>query len=145
MELTLERKWKKPDYTIGILYINGSRFCETLEDTVRPIGEKVPGKTAIPAGRYHINMETISPRFKNRSWAKKYNGIVPRLENVPDFIGVLIHPLNKPEETDGCIGVGNNRNKGMILDSQKRYFQLMDEFLMPATKIEEDIFITVRN
>ena len=143
MELRVERRWKKEGYTIGILYINGVRFCETLEDTVRPNGVKIYGKTAIPSGRYRIRMDIISPRFKNRSWAKKYNGIVPRLENVPDFIGVLIHPLNRPEETDGCIGVGNNRKKGMILDSQKRYYELMDNYLVPVDQSGEEIWITI--
>lgn len=143
MELRVERRWKKEGYTIGVLYINGVRFCETLEDTVRPNGVKIYGKTAIPAGRYRIRMDIISPRFKNRSWAKRYNGIVPRLENVPDFIGVLLHPLNKPEETDGCIGVGNNRKKGMILDSQKRYYELMDKYIVPAEQSGEEIWITI--
>ena len=32
MQLVLERKWKKPNYTIGVLSIDGKRFCETLED-----------------------------------------------------------------------------------------------------------------
>jgi hypothetical protein len=145
MELTVDRRWPKQDYTIGILYIDGDRFCETLEDTVRPDGEKIPGRTAIPAGRYRLRMDTVSPRFKNRSWAKRYNGIVPRLEGVPDFTGVLIHPLNKAEETDGCIGVGNNRVKGMILDSQKRYFQLMDEYLIPASNAGDEIWVNVVN
>lgn len=145
MELKVDRRWPKQDYTIGILYIDGVRFCETLEDTVRPAGVKIPGKTAIPAGRYRLRMDTVSPRFKDRSWAKRYNGIVPRLEGVPDYVGVLIHPLNKAEETDGCIGVGNNRVKGMILDSQQRYFQLMDDYLMPAEQAGDEIWVDVVN
>lgn len=145
LELTVDRRWPKENYTIGILFIDSDRFCETLEDAVRPEGEKIPGKTAIPAGRYRVRMDIVSPRFKDRSWAKKYNGIVPRLEDVPDFTGVLFHPLNKPEETDGCIGVGNNRVKGMILDSVKRYYQLMDEYLMPAEKAGVEIWVNVVN
>ena len=35
MKLTLDRKYKKQDYTIGKLYINGQYFCDTLEDTDR--------------------------------------------------------------------------------------------------------------
>ena len=35
MKLTLIRKYKKPDYTIGLLYINGVFFCNTIEDSDR--------------------------------------------------------------------------------------------------------------
>ena len=58
MKLTIDRKYKKPDYTIGKLYINGQYFCDTLEDKDRGLTQdmdentifdiKVYGKTAIP-------------------------------------------------------------------------------------------------
>lgn len=34
MELFLERKYKKSNYTIGKLYINGKYFSNTIEDKV---------------------------------------------------------------------------------------------------------------
>jgi hypothetical protein len=34
MELLVERKWCKSDYTIGRLYIDGEFFSNTLEDRV---------------------------------------------------------------------------------------------------------------
>lgn len=142
MELRVERRWKKEGYTIGILYINGVRFCETLEDTVRPNGVKIYGKTAIPAGRYRITMDIVSDKFRNRSWAKPYNGKLPRLLNVPNFEGVLIHVGNRPEDTLGCILVGNNRVKGMVLDSTQRFKELMD-ILIPANNAGEEIWITI--
>ena len=37
MKLLLERKYLKEDYCIGRLYINGTFFCNTLEDKVRDI------------------------------------------------------------------------------------------------------------
>ena len=142
MELRVERRWKKEGYTIGILYINGVRFCETLEDTVRPNGVKIYGKTAIPAGRYRITMDIVSDKFRNRSWARPYNGKLPRLLNVPNFEGVLIHVGNRPEDTLGCILVGNNRAKGMVLDSIRRFKELMD-ILIPANQSGEEIWITI--
>ena len=39
MEMTVERRWKRDGYTIGVLSVNGKRFgngkryCSTLEDT----------------------------------------------------------------------------------------------------------------
>lgn len=141
MKLTIERRWKKADYTIGVLFINGDRFCETLEDAVRD--KKIYGKTAIPAGKYDIDMETISPKFRYRSWAKPYGGKLPRLKNVPDYEGVLIHVGNTAEDTLGCILVGNNRAKGKVLDSTIRFNQLMREFLIPAHKAGEPITIEI--
>lgn len=142
MELRVERRWKKEGYTIGILYINGVRFCETLEDTVRPNGVKIYGKTAIPAGRYRITMDIVSAKFRNRSWAKPYNGKLPRLLNVPNFEGVLIHVGNRPEDTLGCILVGNNRAKGMVLDSTQRFKELMFKLIL-ANQSGEEIWITI--
>lgn len=153
MKLTLHRKYPKNNYTIGDLYINGHFFCNTLEDKVRDlnkdgdlndVGEgKVYGQTAIPYGTYKIDMETVSPKFKNRVWAKKYGGIVPRLLNVPHFEGVLIHPLNKASESLGCIGCGKNTIKGQITQATATHYKLMDEYLLPANKRGEEITIEV--
>ena len=144
MILTVDRRWKKGEYTIGILYVDGVRFCNTLEDVVRT-GAKVPGRTAIPAGTFRIRMDMVSPKFKNKTWAKPYKGKVPRLMDVPQFDGVLIHPGNTAADTEGCILVGLNKEKGKVLDSQKVFRQLMDEYLVPASQRGEDIWIDVCN
>ena len=114
MNIIIKRIFKGPDYTIGKLYIDGKYFCDTLEDTVRAPGVKIPGKTAIPAGKYKIKL-TESLRFKK---------LMPRLENVPGFTGVLIHSGNTAEDTEGCILVGKNRVKGKVLDSRETFARL---------------------
>ena len=114
MIIIIKRIFKGPDYTIGRLSIDGKYFCDTLEDTVRPAGVKIPGKTAIPAGKYKIKL-TESLRFKK---------LMPRLENVPGFTGVLIHAGNTAEDTEGCILVGKNRVKGKVLDSRETFARL---------------------
>ena len=46
MEILVERKWKKPNYTVGNLYINGKWIANTLEDVdyiVNSIKEVVEG------------------------------------------------------------------------------------------------------
>ena len=107
MKLKLERLYLKPDYTIGKLYIDGKYFCDTLE-------KKIPGRTAIPAGRYEV-IVNISPKFCRK---------LPRLLNVPGFEGILIHRGNTPEDTAGCILVGENRERGKVINSTRYEVQL---------------------
>ena len=154
MEIVVERAWKKDTYTIGKLFIDGQRICETMEDKDRqlandmPLAEinkkKVYGETAIPTGRYKIDMNTVSPKFKNRAWAKKYNGIVPRLLKVQGFEGVLIHPLNTAKDSYGCIGPGRNTVKGVVTNSTYWFNYIMDKYLIPARDRNEDIYITIK-
>lgn len=100
MFLELNRKEFYPDRCIGGFYINGRWRYYTLEDTDRRLEEegtiKVPGKTAIPRGRYQIIID-YSNRFKR---------LMPHLLDVPQFEGIRIHPGNIPENTEGCPLVG---------------------------------------
>jgi hypothetical protein len=135
MVIKLDRKYKKNGYTIGKLSIEGEYFCDTLEDTDRGLAKtmsseqiakiKIKNQTAIPTGMYRVNMGVVSPRFSTRSWAKCNKGRVPRLENVPGFDGVLIHPGNSAEDTSGCILVGKNTAKGRVTQSVDTYMELL--------------------
>lgn len=143
MEILVKREYKKKDYTIGKMYINGEYFCDTLEDTDRGLTNimslseirevKQYGNTAIPTGRYAVAY-TYSPRFKKH---------LPLLLNVPAFEGVRIHSGNTHRDTEGCILLGINKAVGKVLDSRKT----MDEFLRvikPAIEACEDIWITIK-
>lgn len=134
MKLELKRIFRGPKYTIGKLYVDNQYVCDTLEDTDRGLKQtdslssiqkkKVYGQTAIPAGTYGITLNVISPKFKDRSWAKFCNGKLPRLLNVPGYDGVLIHVGNKPEDTLGCILVGYNKIKGQLINSTEAFKKL---------------------
>lgn len=153
MELRLDRKYKKQSYTIGNLYIDGEYFSNTLEDTDRGIDssmspaditrKKIYGKTAIPTGTYQIDMNTVSPKFKDRSWAKIYGGKIPRLLVVPGFDGVLIHPGNTASDTLGCILVGRNTIVGRVTDSTATFHNLMKKLLDAKAKGESISIIIV--
>lgn len=150
MKLKLDRRYTAKTYTIGKLYVDGVAFCDTLEDTDRGLhvgmtakeikAAKVAGKTAIPKGVYTVNMNTVSPRFKARNWARSYGGIVPRLEAVPGFVGVLIHPGNSADDTNGCILVGRNTVVGGLTDSVKTYMKLMSLLIAARDRGE---FVTI--
>lgn len=155
MELRLERIALRSEYTIGKLYVNGEYVADTIEDTVRDLdkdgkfanGEvKISGKTAIPYGRYEITMKVKSPKYSNfskYSWAKKYDGYLPRLLNVPHFDGVLIHVGNSALDSEACVLVGENKVVGKVINSVNTFRKLMDEYLVPAKKRNEKIFIEV--
>lgn len=155
MELILKRIALRSEYTIGKLYVDGEYVCDTIEDTVRDLdkdgkfanGEvKIPGKTAIPYGRYEITMKVKSPKYSNfskYSWAKKYDGYLPRLLNVPHFDGVLLHPGNTSSESAGCILTGENKVVGKVINSVNTFRRLMDDYLVPAKKRNEKIVITI--
>lgn len=140
MELRVKRVALKSDYTIGRLYVNGEYVCDTLEDAVRDT--KIYGKTAIPCGTYKITMDVVSPKFKDRSWAKPYDGKLPRLIDVPNYEGVLIHVGNTAEDTSGCLLVGQNRAVGKLVNSTQTFMSLMEKHLIPAKNRGEEITIT---
>ena len=153
MELKVKRKAFEKDYTIGDLFVDGKFVSNTLEDTDRGLTQDMPleeikakkvyGKTAIPTGTYEIDMNTVSPKFKARSWAKLYGGKLPRLLNVPGYEGVLIHVGNSASDSSGCLLVGKNSIKSMITDSTRTFHTLMSKFLLPAKVKGERITITI--
>jgi len=106
MELELEREQPEEERMFGTLWIDGAYFCETLEDPARDT--KIPGKTAIPKGRYRISMEN-SPRFGKNTIT---------LNDVPDFTHIRIHAGNTESDTEGCILVGQERTEASITNSR---------------------------
>ena len=111
MILKLDRIAKQDAYTIGHLYIDNKYFCDTIEDKVRDLSKekKVYGQTAIPSGSYKVTW-TYSSKFK------KY---MPLINNVPQFDGIRIHSGNTVKDTLGCIIVGQNKRKGMVINSRE--------------------------
>lgn len=107
MELTLLRFDCTPTRTIGRLSIDGVFECFTLEDPVRE-GPKIPGETAIPAGRYEVVLD-FSQRFQRQTL---------HLLAVPGFTGIRVHGGVNAADTAGCILVGQNRDVDSIVHSQ---------------------------
>ena len=146
MDIKVKRIARKETYTIGKMYIDGAYFCDTLEDRDRfYFGEsKVPGTTAIPTGRYLLNLNTVSPRF-SKVWFYQdvCEGKLPRLMGVPNFEGVLVHCGNSATDTEGCILVGKNLEVGKVLNSRATFMRLMQRFLNPAKERKETVYITI--
>ena len=132
MRLVLLRTALKSTYTIGHLYIDGEKFCDTLEDKVRgDKEEKVYGQTAIPYGEYEVIL-TMSTRF---------NKLLPLLLNVPNFQGVRIHSGNTDADTEGCIIVGINSKVGQVTNSRNTFTALMKK--LSAVPKDEKIYLVI--
>lgn len=134
MKMVLDRCWLTARATVGKLSVDGVFRCFTLEDRYRPPPEpKVPKQTCIPVGTYLVVL-TKSPRFGR---------VMPRLVDVPGFQGILIHPGNTPEDTDGCILLGLHRFPDHVTESMSAYASLFAELVVASARGEE-ITIDVR-
>lgn len=152
MKLTVKRVYNCPRYCIGRLYVNGLYVSDTIEDTDRRLKDswpldkikktKVYGETAIPKGTYKVIL-SVSPKFSNRAWAKRHNGLIPEILGVKGFQGIRIHPANFATELLGCIAPGKNTIKGQVTQSQVTYDTIMTKYLEPAWKRKEEIYITI--
>ena len=128
-------------------------FCDTMEPTWRNLlgvelepqlvdarlgrvsgkkAQKMKGHTAIPEGTYPV-LITQSPRF--RQW-------LPYLQGVPNFEGIRIHAGNYPDDSQGCILVGENKLKGMVVNSRIWLHRLMKR-MEEARDKDESIWITI--
>jgi hypothetical protein len=154
MELLVDRKWKKQDYTVGQLFVDEEFFSNTMEDTDRGLDDgmelwmiknkKIPTKTAIPTGRYEVKLNIVSPKFSQKPFYMDFcKGKVPRLMNVKGFEGILIHCGNTHLNSAGCILVGNNTIKGKLTDSQETFKRLYAK-MKEAQDRGEKIFITIQ-
>jgi len=98
--LTIERSI--PTYTnceetvLGRLFINGSYFCDTLENR----------SCMIPEGVYQLSY-CDSPKFKR-------NLPLVHGEDVPPNKGIRIHAGNSIKDTSGCILLGEEKNNRLV-------------------------------
>lgn len=141
MILKVKRELPKDTYTPGTLYIDGEKFCDTLEDLDRgltqdmTIGEiqskKVYGETAIPKGTYKVTTKVVSPKFsKYPFYMEVCNGRLPRLLDVPGYEGVLIHVADgwkKDKLLQGCIGIGERQSDGSLLNGKETFRKLWEK------------------
>lgn len=144
MEILVQRHIFSAQSTIGDLTIPGHDFkCHTLEDCVRPDGQKIPHETAIPAGRYQVIVD-YSNRFKRYMF---------HVLNVPMFEGIRIHCGNSDADTDGCLLVGVSEQLNWIGESHVAFVALWNlltiedgydsEHLCTKYKMREPTWITV--
>ncbi len=129
MKIEVRRNFFLPTCTLGELLVDGDHFGYTLEDRVRPAGEKVKGETAIPAGDYRVEIQP-SPSFGRP---------MPYIKNVPMFDRIMIHWGNTIADTQGCIIIGKilDTEKEMVLDSRVAFNALYPKIEAAIQRGEE--------
>ena len=131
MKLTLQRYLFAEDYTMGLLFIDGVYFCDTIEDKFRGNDlskTKVYGETCIPYGVYDVKI-TYSPKYKKN---------MPQILDVPYFTGIRIHSGNSAKDSSGCVICGIKSKNGEVLESRKTYNALLKR-LETAKYIKIDV------
>ena len=108
----------------GQLYVDGTFFCDTLENT----------DFAIPSGFYRLRV-TMSPRFKI---------YLPLLDGVIGRSGIRIHAGNTIDHTEGCILVGEADLPNLrLLSSLKTLHRLCDVLLNHKNTTNDETYIEV--
>lgn len=135
MNIRINRYKYGKDSTIGRLIVDGVVMGYTLEDEVRPNGEKVPGETAIPAGTYKIVID-FSDRFQKE---------MPHILDVPGFTGIRIHAGNTDADTDGCPLLGAKVENENFVSGSKKTVEAFMVKLKAAIDKGEECTITIHN
>lgn len=123
--IKMSRIYNNVHYCISHLFDEktGDYICDAIEDTVRDANhngifdnaeEKVFGETAIPCGRYYVTFRKTSLPIG----ALAKDGAIPYIHNVPHFTHIRIHNGETEENSQGCIILGLNKEKGRVLDSE---------------------------
>ena len=119
INLLLIRDTFTENSTLGELFLNGERICDTLEnswiDNIRNI-------SCIPRGQYKVRL-----RYPRESGTRDYLHLL--VKDVPERDYILIHIGNTPKDTRGCILVGLGSQQDVVNNSRLAMDLLMKEIL----------------
>jgi hypothetical protein len=110
--------------TIGELFLNGERFCDTLE---LPWRDNQKSISCIPAGEYKVRL-----RYPRESATREYLHLL--VQEVKDRSYILFHRGNSAKDTRGCILVGQGSQQDIVYNSTLAMDLLMKEIINLGAK-----------
>ena len=119
INLLLIRDTFTEESTIGELFINGERICDTLE---RPYFNNLKNISCIPEGNYKVRL-----RLARESASRDYLHLL--VQDVPDRDWILFHRGNYPYQSQGCILVGLGSQQDFVSNSVLAMDLLIKEIL----------------
>ena len=105
--------------TLGELFLNGERFCDTLE---LPYRDNQKSISCIPTGEYKVRI-----RLPRESATRYYLHLL--VQEVKDRSYILFHIGNSAKDTRGCILVGQTRKQDFVGNSTLAMDLLMKEII----------------
>ena len=105
--------------TIGELFLNGERICDTLEN---PWQDNQRNISCIPEGIYPVRL-----RLARESASRDYLHLL--VQDVPNRDWILFHRGNYPKDTSGCILVGLGSQQDTVNNSVLAMDLLIKEIL----------------
>ena len=105
--------------TIGELFLNGERICDTLENSWQDNQRNI---SCIPEGVYSVRL-----RLPRESATRDYIHLL--VKDVKDRDYILIHIGNTAKDTSGCILVGLGTEQDVVHNSVLAMDLLIKEIL----------------
>ena len=105
--------------TLGQLFLNGERFCDTLELPWKDNQRRI---SCIPEGEYKVRI-----RVARESASRDYVHLL--VQEVPNRDYILFHRGNSAKDTRGCIVVGQGSQQNIVHNSVLAMDLLMKEII----------------
>jgi hypothetical protein len=166
MIVQLDAIFKKPDWTISQLSIDGTPECFTVEDEIRD--KKVHGETAIWAGKYLLSKRWSPSMSKAYRYNPTNHEIVradeyarnPRLyksyteaehpmihiTNIKQFDLVMFHWGNTDDDSLGCPIVGAEigiiKGQQGVLNSRRAYENFYPKVMKAIVEGNAELIVT---
>jgi hypothetical protein len=119
INLLLIRDTFSKESTIGELFLNGERICDTLEN---PWQDNQRNISCIPEGIYPVRL-----RLPRESASRDYLHLL--VQEVPNRDWILFHRGNTAKDTSGCILVGLGTQQNIVSNSTLAMDLLIKEII----------------
>lgn len=141
--LTVLRYFDDGDTTLGLLFIDDTFFCYTLEDTYNAV--KIQGETRIPQGTYMLGFNRVltplTQKYRDtRTWFEYHLHV----KDVPGYESIYIHSGSTSQHTEGCLLVADSilsSDKERAIFNSRVTFERLYKKLKPIIDAEQPVRI----